>query len=127
MNEITSNISSQSNSTAGLRPAVNRVEPGTKTGDSVPSGGTPLPPSNKESNPADSVKEMVELAADLTAYAQNIDRNLEFRVDDESGRTVITVRNSETEEVIRQIPSEEVLRLSAELGSSSAVLFDQFA
>ncbi|MEA5444247.1 flagellar protein FlaG [Gammaproteobacteria bacterium AB-CW1] len=46
---------------------------------------------------------------------------LEFKVDDVSGRTVITVYNPETEEVIRQIPPEEAVRLAhllQELGSN---------
>jgi len=37
---------------------------------------------------------------------------LEFKVDEQSGRTVITVYNPETEEVIRQIPPEEAIRLA---------------
>lgn len=37
---------------------------------------------------------------------------LEFKVDDESGRTVITVYHPETEEVIRQIPPEQALKLA---------------
>ena len=34
-----------------------------------------------------------------------------FRIDDNSGRTVITVIDQETDEIIRQIPPEEVLHL----------------
>lgn len=37
---------------------------------------------------------------------------LEFQVDDESGRTVITVYHPETDEVIRQIPPEQALKLA---------------
>ena len=52
---------------------------------------------------------------------------LEFKVDDDSGRTVITVFHPETEEVIRQIPPEQALALAQQLreqqeeGSGSAV------
>jgi flagellar protein FlaG len=41
---------------------------------------------------------------------QNLNRSLQFSVDDESGDTVIKVVDSETEELVRQIPSEEILR-----------------
>jgi flagellar protein FlaG len=49
-------------------------------------------------------------------------RNLSFRVDKGSGRTVITVLDAATKEVIRQIPSEEVLALSRALEASGALL-----
>ena len=44
-----------------------------------------------------------------------ISRNLEFYIDDASGKTVITVRDTATKEVIRQIPSEDMLAISARL------------
>ena len=40
---------------------------------------------------------------------------LEFRVDDDSGRPVITVFTPETDEVIRQIPPEQALALAQQL------------
>lgn len=52
---------------------------------------------------------------DLNGYVQNVQRNLQFDVDDQSGHTVIRVVDSETEEVIRQMPSEEVLTLARHL------------
>jgi len=48
--------------------------------------------------------------AELNDYMQNLNRSLQFSVDDESGDTVIKVVDSETEELVRQIPSEEILR-----------------
>lgn len=59
-----------------------------------------------------SKNEMDKAVNEFVQKAQNISRDLEFRVDDELGRTVITVYDSETEEVIRQIPAEEVLELA---------------
>ena len=49
-------------------------------------------------------------------------RNLTFRVDEGSGRTVITVVDTATHEVIRQIPSEEVLAVSRALDVASGLL-----
>ena len=60
----------------------------------------------------------VDLSAsvnELNRAVQTIERKLEFRVDDNSGRTVITVRDSYSDEVIRQIPSDQLLQLSARL------------
>jgi|GEM_PF-1634476 len=46
--------------------------------------------------------------------------DLEFKVDEVSGRTVITVYHPETEEVIRQIPPEEAMRLAQILRESGS-------
>ena len=53
--------------------------------------------------------------SEISRAVQTIQRNLEFRVDDATGRTVITVKDSESQEVIRQIPSDQLLELSARL------------
>jgi flagellar protein FlaG len=77
----------------------------------------------KQSEPAaDSVK---AAAQQIDTYLKSTGRNLNFRVDDATGQTVVTVRDATTGDVIRQIPSEEVLRLARSLGESSAALFDQ--
>jgi len=56
------------------------------------------------------------------AQSQSLYRpELEFKIDDISGRTVITVYHPETEEIIRQIPPEEALQLAQvlrEVGSN---------
>jgi flagellar protein FlaG len=48
-------------------------------------------------------------------YVQNVQRNLSFSVDKESGHTVVKVIDSKSDEVIRQIPSEELLALARRL------------
>lgn len=48
----------------------------------------------------------------INDHLQSLGRDLSFSVDNDSGRTIIKVMDSETDEVIRQIPSEEVLNLA---------------
>ncbi len=43
--------------------------------------------------------------------------NLEFSIDDTTGQTVVKVVDSSTKEVIRQIPSEEMLAIAQTLAS----------
>ena len=50
-------------------------------------------------------------------------RNLQFSVDGDSGRMVIKVVDSQTEEVIRQIPKEEVLEIARSLEKTEGLLF----
>ena len=56
-----------------------------------------------------------EAVSKLNDYIQDQQRNLRFSVDDESGETVVTVMDSNSESVIRQIPDETVLRLARKL------------
>lgn len=69
-----------------------------------------------------------EVARQLEGWLQQSSRSLQFTVDESSGRVVITVQDAATRETIRQIPSEEVLRLARSLersASSPAALVDQ--
>jgi flagellar protein FlaG len=47
--------------------------------------------------------------AELNDYMQNFNRSLQFTVDDSSGDTVVKVIDSNTDEVVRQIPSQALL------------------
>ena len=51
----------------------------------------------------------------LNTYVQSINRNLEFNIDTDSGQIVVKVVDSETDEVIRQIPNEEALYIAKQL------------
>lgn len=65
----------------------------------------------------------------LSGYVQNLQRNLEFSVDKDSGRTVVRIVDPQTQEVIRQIPDGHALamskRLEGQAGSASGVLLDE--
>ena len=54
-------------------------------------------------------------------------RELEFSVDDGSGRTVVKVIHSESGEVIRQLPPEVVLKFANAFSEGSASLLEEFA
>ena len=67
-------------------------------------------------------KTLQNALSNLTEHVQNLQRALEFSVDKESGETVVKVVDSETKEVIRQIPSEELLAIANRLRSTAGVL-----
>ncbi len=56
-----------------------------------------------------------QVVVQLKDKIQTIDRQLEFRVDKESGKTIIKVKDRETGEVIREIPSEEMIEIGQRL------------
>jgi flagellar protein FlaG len=69
-------------------------------------------------------REPVEAAASsIQEFVQTIRRNLNFNVDDSSGRVVVQVTDSESGEVIRQIPSEDALKLAESLSEMRSLLF----
>ena len=55
------------------------------------------------------------VVSELEAYVQNTQRNLDFQVDDRTGRVVVKVIDATDDSVIRQIPSEEMIALSHRL------------
>jgi flagellar protein FlaG len=50
-----------------------------------------------------------EKVTELNNYMQNFNRSLQFTVDDSSGDTIVKVIDSDTDEVVRQIPSQALL------------------
>ena len=54
--------------------------------------------------------------AKIASYAEGLTRNLNISVDEQSGDFVVRVQNAETEELVRQIPSEEVMKISQAIG-----------
>ena len=56
-------------------------------------------------------------------FVQSIKRNLEFSIDEPSGKVIVKVIASESGEVVRQIPNEEVLKLANSLNDASSLLF----
>ena len=64
-------------------------------------------------------EEVVEAVSDISDYVQNISRELQFKVDDELGRTIITVIDKETDEVVRQIPSEEIVAMARSIAENA--------
>ena len=55
----------------------------------------------KDAKNSDDLKQAV---SKLNDYVQNVQRNLQFSIDKESGATVVKVIDSKSEKVIRQMP-----------------------
>ena len=68
-----------------------------------------------------------KIAQQLQSFLKRVSRELEFHVDDASGRMVCSVRDAETGDLIRQIPNEEVLRLAELAHDETIVLVNEKA
>ena len=62
---------------------------------------------------------------DVQRFVETMTNNLQFSIDDDSGRTVVKVVDRQTEEVLRQIPSEEMLDIARALGKLKGLLVEQ--
>jgi flagellar protein FlaG len=72
----------------------------------------------------DSDQEKLKVAVQqIEKFVQSVRRNLEFSIDETSGQVVVKVIASESGEVVRQIPSEEALKLASSLKDVSSLLF----
>jgi len=69
----------------------------------------------KEEEQAVNKDKVREAVTRLNDYVQNVQRDLEFSMDDHSGRLVVTVTDRNTKEVVRQIPDELALKLAQNL------------
>jgi flagellar protein FlaG len=64
------------------------------------------------------------VAERIRQYLRETGRELDFRIDADTDRMVVVVRDQHTGEVIRQIPSEEILRIARSLPSPIERLVD---
>ena len=75
----------------------------------------------------DEPKSLQDAVAQINDHVQNLQRSLLFTVDEESGKDVVTVLDSETDEVIRQYPSEEVLVIARQLAANKEDVLNLFS
>ena len=70
-------------------------------------------------------EEIEQVVEKLNAFVQLTQRDVSFGIDDQSGRDVISVFEAETQELIRQIPSEEALELLKRMDKAIGLLFSE--
>jgi len=84
----------------------------------------PAPPAPE--TPAGSAN-VEKVARQVAQTLRSLANDLEFSVDAESGRVLLRVRDKETQELIRQIPSEEMLAIADALDRLQGLLLKQTA
>lgn len=109
-----SNIASTRTLDSFAKNSVQVTKPGlanvpVTSGEALPPKGRTLP-----APVADFIK-ISEAVNRINDVVRSVQRDLSFNLDEDSGRTVIRVVNSESGELIRQIPSEQVLAIANHL------------
>ncbi len=74
-----------------------------------------------------SVEKLQAAVEKMNELMQNGQRSLNFSVDDSTDQVVVKVLDTSTDEVVRQIPSEETLKFAEYLEGMVGLIFDQQA
>ena len=110
--EINSSTSVQGTNLAGqpakaAAPAERNVSVAAK----LPAIEIIAPPKAPEYKPQDLDKAVQE----LQAFVEGLDRSLSFRRDESIDRSIITVRDANTNQLVRQIPAEEIVEIARQI------------
>ena len=88
---------------------------------------TIIKPSNVDATSQPSREVVAKAAADIQQFVQSMGRNLSFSVDETTGYNVVRVVNPNTGELVRQLPSEELLKIARDFQRLNNVLVSQRA
>lgn len=69
-----------------------------------------------------SVEELTQAVDKANSFLQSVQRGLQFRVDQDTNTTVVKVVDSESGEVVRQIPPERALEILKEMSEMESRL-----
>lgn len=118
------NADNISSVTTSQTTGVKKVDPVEVT-KSLPDGGNELPVTrNENDSPKNNVDDAIQK---LNEHLQMEQRELQFTVDEDSGKTVIKVIDTTTQELVRQIPSEEAIKVAQRLKEGANLeLFDSY-
>jgi len=131
--QISTTSAASSQSITSLSDSLSRLGGSTVTGASVAAGGVAAntitsnqteQSSNTTSRTQGNVQQAVEKINEAIK-SMGASSNLEFSMDDETETVVVRVVDKQTNEVIRQIPSEEVLQIAKALDKLQGLLVQE--
>lgn len=85
------------------------------------------PPAQDAKDAQDKGQQLDQAVKAVSDFIKQANNSLAFSVDDESGTTIVKVIDNDTKEVIKQIPSEEMLAIAKALDSIKGLLIHQKA
>jgi flagellar protein FlaG len=71
------------------------------------------------------VRKIESVTRQIDSFLRSMNKSLQFRVDDSTGRMIVSICDSETGEVLRQVPGEEALRIAQSLESRLSGMLDE--
>ena len=126
----TINISNAAASSAAMPEAryVPQAKPSVSDAEIVAKvASTVIKPSSIDQTSQPTREVVAKAAADLQNFVQSMGRNLSFSVDETTGYHVVRVVNPNTGELVRQLPSEELLKVARDFQRLNNALVSQKA
>lgn len=129
MNSVTSIASSQlpsqlvsnsSSSSSRTPQQVSQPSPQTDAEVIAKVVNTEIKPSNVSQASQPTQEVIAKTAQQLQSFVQSMGRDLSFSVDATTGYNVVRVVNPETGEVVRQLPSEELLKIAQAMQNANS-------
>jgi flagellar protein FlaG len=78
-------------------------------------------------NPPHEIPKIESVTRQIDSFLRSINRSLQFQLDPATGQMVVTLRDAETGEVIRQVPGEEALRIAQRIEAGLSLMLDEQA
>ena len=117
-------MASQQTAASGQRSAASASASAQQT---PPSEAARADPANKQSAAEPDRATLLQAVEEVQKAIAPVAQNLLFSIDDDTGRTIVKIVDSQTDEVIRQMPSEEVLAISKAINKLQGLLISQQA
>jgi flagellar protein FlaG len=108
-----------------LNSAAERSATVRDTGTIAPQSGNSDSTSVATENAQLTVQEVAETVEALNSVMQQMQRGISFKVDDQSGRSIIQVIDRDSGDVIKQMPSQDLLKLINHMQEMQSILFDE--
>jgi flagellar protein FlaG len=80
--------------------------------------------SSSEKESTDTEQDITDTIDEMNRFLESMKRNISFSIDEESGQSIILVKDSENDQIIRQLPSEELIVLRKKMDDVAGILFD---
>ena len=93
----------------------------------VAAARAPEPPAPPPEPPEPSAEQLSQAVKNINSALQVRAQDLEFSVDSDSARLIVTVTDKNTKEVIRQMPSKEAMEIAKALDHLQSLLIRQTA
>lgn len=112
-----------SSSTASVAPAAQSAPQSELRTQPVPQRAPATEPAAAKSADKPPAPDEVEKALDiLNDFTARVAQDVRFAMDEESGRTIVKVVDTETQEVLRQFPSAEALSIARSIDKMQGLL-----
>lgn len=80
-----------------------------------------------QAKPSPSKEQVTKAVENINKTIQAASQNLEFSVDQDSSQVIVKVIDQQTKQVLRQIPTEEILEIAKSLDKLQGLLIKQTA